>query len=91
MIFSTGLYTSSHFDGNGAPIRWGITFQDVFMQHAHRFGADHPFLAGAMLIPQGTITNPARWTGFGFGADGVGGVGGRGVGGGTGSGGAAGY
>lgn len=56
---------------------------------SYKIPAGHPGLAGKSLIPQGTITNPSSYTGFGFG--GAGSTGGGGGGGGAGGGGGGGY
>jgi hypothetical protein len=53
---------------------------------SYKIPADHPGLAGKTLVPQGTLTDPDSYSGFGFGG-GIGGSGGGGAGGGAGGGG----
>jgi hypothetical protein len=76
------------FDAAGKPIRGGagMTHNSVF--RSYRYAADFPGLVGKPLGSQGTITNPATYTGFGFGSVGVtyGGGGAGGTGGGAGGG-----
>jgi hypothetical protein len=76
-------------DANGKPLRGGPTMNTNSVFRAHRYAPDFPGLAGKLLYPQGTLTNPTGFTGFGFGSGGT--TGGGGAAGGTGGGAGGGY
>ncbi len=58
-------------DANGVPNIGGPGFTQNSVFRSHRYAPDFPGLAGKPLVPQGTITKPAGFTGFGFGSGGV--------------------
>jgi hypothetical protein len=59
------------FDASGMPFVGGAPYTQNSVFRSHRYAADYPGLAGRELRSQGTITSPATYTGFGFGATGI--------------------
>jgi hypothetical protein len=74
-------------DVNGVPMIGGPGMGTNSVFRAHRYAPDFPGLAGKSLISEGTITQPAIYTGFGFGGGGAASGGGGGAAGGGGGGG----